>query len=114
MKIQTLLALGTITMAFAAINVPAADVLLSPRAAANVIQHASGIAHDATAKADTTIALSPRAAASEINSAPTVANDFNMALNCRKVMTASPRAINACEANPAMPCCTPTVAVANP
>jgi hypothetical protein len=54
------------------------------------------------------IALSPRAAA---NQTPTVAggaNDVNPAMNCRHDMAASPKAIQACESNPVMPCCKST------
>jgi len=58
------------------------------------------------------VALSPRAAANRIQTVPTVANDTNPALACRKMMTASPKAIAACEANSAMPGCS-TVAAAS-
>lgn len=114
MKIQILLALGAITLAVTTVNLTAADALLSPRAAGNVIQHVAGVNNGINGQADATVALSPRAAASQINNAPIVPNDVNLALMCRQVMTASPRAINACQANPAMPCCTPAVAITNP
>lgn len=114
MKIQILLAVGTITLAFTTANAGAVDALLSPRAAGNVIQHVPITANDVMVNAGTTMALSPRAIANQINTVPTVPNDANLALMCRQVMTASPRAINICEANPAMPCCAPTVAVVNP
>jgi hypothetical protein len=100
-----LAALATIT-----INASANDVALSPRAAANQVKTVPGIA--AVPSAPTTgVALSPRAAANQIQTVPTVANDVNPALACRKMMTASPKAIQACESNPAMPGCN-TVAVA--
>jgi len=57
------------------------------------------------------LVLSPHAAANQIQTVPTVANDVNPALACRKMMTASPKAIQACESNPAMPGCN-TVAIA--
>jgi hypothetical protein len=55
------------------------------------------------------IALSPRADANQIQTVATVVNDVNPTLQCRN-MTASPKAIVACQANSAMPGCKTTVA----
>lgn len=105
-----LLSIGVATLTAITINAGAYDIALSPRAAANQIKTVPGTTVAQAAPA-TGIALSPRAAASQIQTVPTVANDVNPALACRKMMTASPKAIQACEANPAMPGCN-TVAVA--
>lgn len=114
MKTRILLALGAVALTAATFNLTAADTLLSPRAAGNVIHHATGANDANTLKPDTTAALSPRAASGRIGTVASVPNDFNPALMCRKVMAASPKAITACEANPAMPCCTAAIASANP
>ena len=99
-----LLTVAVATLATIAINASANDVALSPRAAANQIKTVPGIA--AVPSAPTTgVAQSPRGTANQIQTVPNVANDVNPALACRKMMTASPKAIQACESNPAMPGC---------
>jgi len=50
------------------------------------------------------VALSPRAAANHTPTISGVVNDVNPTLACRN-MTACPKAIAACQANPAMPGC---------
>jgi hypothetical protein len=99
-----LLSIGVATLTAITINAGAYDIALSPRAAANQVKTVPGTTVVQAAPA-TGIALSPRAAANRIQTVPTVANDVNPAMNCRHNMTASPKAIQACEANPAMPCC---------
>jgi len=105
-----LLTLGAVALTAITFNAIANDVALSPRAAANQIKTVPGATTVQAAPA-TGIAQSPRAAANQIQTVPTVVNDVNPALACRKMMTASPKAIAACEANPAMPGCN-TVATA--
>jgi hypothetical protein len=102
-----LLSIGVATLTAITISAIAGDIALSPRAAANQIKTGPGIAVAQAAPA-TGSALSPRAAA---NQTPTVAggaNDVNPAMNCRHDMAASPKAIQACESNPVMPCCKST------
>jgi hypothetical protein len=110
MKTQNLLLItGAAILAAITINVNASDTLLSPRAAANQIKTVPGTTAVQAAPA-TGFALSPRAAANQITKAATVANDVNPTMNCRN-MTASPKAIQACAANPtaAMPCCAKSI-----
>jgi hypothetical protein len=105
-----LLSIGVATLTAITINAGAYDIALSPRAAANQIKvvPAATVAQAAPA---TGIALSPRAAANQTAKVATVANDVNPTLQCRN-MTASPKAIAACQASSAMPGCKATVAVA--
>ena len=111
MKIKMLLTLGAVALTAITFNASAYDLALSPRAAANQIKHVSGINNDANLiKANTAVALSPRAAANQINTVTGTNNDPNVATACRNMMTgSSPKAIQACEANPAMPGCNSTV-----
>jgi len=112
MKIKMLLTLGAVALTAITFNANAYDIALSPRAAANQIKHVSGVNNDANlVKANTAAALSPRAAANQLSIISGTNNDPNVATACRNVMTgSSPKAIAACEANPAMPGCN-TVAV---
>jgi hypothetical protein len=88
-----------------AINANANDIVLSPRAAANQIQHVLGTGNDATT-ASTAAALSPRAAANQIQTVSGTSNDPAFTTACRTRMTGSnPKAIQACEANSTMPGC---------
>ena len=102
-----LLSIGVATLTAITINAGAYGIALSPRAAANQIKAVPGttVAQAAPAPA---IALSPRAAANKTPTVAGVANDVNPAMNCRHNMTASPKAIQACESNPVMPCCKAT------
>lgn len=105
MKTRSLLIpIGVAVLTMSTISAIANDTALSPRAAVNPIKIVPGTTLVQTAPA-TGIALSPRAAASQIQTGPTVANDVNPALACRKMMTGSPKAVEACESNPVMPCC---------
>ena len=106
-----LLTIGVATLTAITLNAGAYDIARSPRAQANQIKTVSGTTV-AQAAQTTGIALSPRAAANQSTTVATVVNDVNPALACRKMMTASPKAIQACESNPAMPGCKVTVAVA--
>jgi len=110
--------LATFTFNASAFDYVNADgIALSPRAKDNQIKVVLGYtaAQPAQPAPATGIALSPRAAANRTVKVATVANDVNPALQCRNMMTASPKAIQACEANPAMPGCrTTTTASATP
>jgi hypothetical protein len=105
MKNQTLLTtIGVAVLATFTFSASAYDIALSPRAAANQITTVPGTTVAQAAPA-TGIALSPRAAANQTPAVASVANDVNPAMNCRHNMTASPKAIQACESNPVMSCC---------
>ena len=99
-----LLSIGVAALAAITINAGAYDIALSPRVAANQIKTVPGTTV-AQAAPVTGIALSPRAAANQTPTVAGAANDVNPAMNCRHNMTASPKAIQACESNPVMPCC---------
>jgi len=87
--------IGAVALAAITFNVNAGTPLLSPRAAGNQIQAASGVT--AAQPAPVMQSVSPRALG---NRTTTVANDVNPVMECHK-MTASPKAIQACAANPA-------------
>jgi hypothetical protein len=98
--------LATFTLNVRAFDYVNADgIALSPRAKDNQIKVVLGYTavQPAQPAAATGIALSQRAAANQIKVVPTVANDVNPALACRNMMTASPKAIEACSENAAMP-----------
>jgi hypothetical protein len=102
---KILLTLGAVALTAFTFNATANDIALSPRAAANQIKTVSGTDNDVTT-AVTSAALSPRAAASQASIVSGVNNDRNVATACRNMMTgSSPKAIQACEANAAMPGC---------
>jgi len=110
MKTQNLLVtIGAAVLAAITINVNAGDALLSPRAAGNQTQIAPNIT--AAQPAFTTQAVSPRALGNQNTSVASVPNDVNPAMECHK-MIASPKAIQACAANPAgmSGCCKATKA----
>ena len=101
--------IGAAALAAITINVNAGTALLSPRAAGNQIQAASGVT--ATQPAPVAQAVSPRTLGNQTAAVASVANDANPVMECHK-MTASPKAIQACAANPAgmSGCCKAAVA----
>jgi hypothetical protein len=107
-----LLSIGAATLTAITINAGAYDLALSPRAAANQIKTAPAATTVAQAAPATGIALSPRAAANQSATITGVVKDVNPALACRNAMTGSPKAVQACSDNPAMPGCKAAVAVA--
>jgi hypothetical protein len=99
MKTRILLTtIGASALAAITFNVKAGTILLSPRAAGNQIQAAS----DVTAAQPVPVAqsVSPRAPGNQALTVTSVANGVNPVMECHK-MTASPKAIQACAANPA-------------
>jgi hypothetical protein len=109
MKTRNLLiTLGAATFAAITINATASDALLSPRAAGSQIQHVSGTASDVNTVAVNTATVSPRAAGNQIKTVAGQSNEVNPATACAMNMAgSSPKAIQACAANPSapMPCC---------
>jgi hypothetical protein len=89
---------GAAALAAITLNVNASDVLLSPRAAGNQIKVAPGITEAQPAPASQSV--SPRALGNQTTTVASVANDVNPVMECHK-MVASPKAIQACAANPA-------------
>jgi hypothetical protein len=101
--------IGVAVLATFTLSASAYDLALSPRAKDNQIKVVLGYtaAQPAQPAPATGVALSPRAAANQTPTVASVANDVNPTLQCRN-MTASPKAIAACQANPAMPGCRAT------
>ena len=105
--------IGAAALAAVTINVSASDALLSPRAQGNQIKHVSGIANDPNLVSTTGIVvISPRELGNQTKTVASVANDVNPAVACAKNMKGSPKAIQACAANPAgmSGCCKATAA----
>jgi hypothetical protein len=99
MKTRILLTtLGAAALAAITLNVNAGETLLAPRAAGNQIKAVPGITTAQPASAAQSV--SPRALGSQTLTVASVANDVNPAMECTK-MIASPKAIQACAANPA-------------
>ena len=90
--------IGAAALAAITFNVHAGTTLLSPRAAGNQIQAASGVTATQPTPADQSV--SPRVLGNQTLTVASVANDVNPVMECHK-MTASPKAIQACAANPA-------------
>jgi hypothetical protein len=105
MKTRILLTtIGAAALAAITLNVNAGTTLLSPRAQGDQSKVASDIA--AAQPANTVQTTSPRALGNQTKTGAGVANDVNPATQCSRHMTASPKAIQACAANPSnMPCC---------
>jgi hypothetical protein len=103
-----ILTCGVAAFAAFAINASASDSLFSPRAAGNQTRQVSGTTGDANTVAVNTAAISPRAASNQIKTVAGQSNEVNPAIACAMNMTgSSPKAIQACAANPSapMPCC---------
>lgn len=110
MKIRILLTtIGATALAAITFNVNAGTTLLSPRDAGNQIKVASGVT--AAQPAPVAQSVSPRAFGNQTTTVASVANDVNPIVECQK-MIASPKAIQACAANPAgmSGCCKTTMA----
>lgn len=109
MKTRNLiLTCGVAAFAAITINANASDSLLSPRAAGNQTRQVSGTASDVNTVAVNTATVSPRAAGNQIKTVAGQSNEVNPAVACAKSMAgSSPKAIQACAANPSapMPCC---------
>jgi len=100
MKTRILLTtIGAAALAAITLNVNAGTAtLLSPRDAGNQIKVAPGVT--AVQPAPVVQSVSPRALDNQPLTVASVANDANPVMECHK-MTASPKAIQACAANPA-------------
>ena len=96
MKTRILLTtIGAAALTAITFNVNAGTTLLSPRDAGNQVKIAPGVTAAQPALVAQTV--SPRALG---NQTASVANDVNPVMECHK-MTTSPKAIQACAANPA-------------
>jgi len=114
MKTRILLTtLGVAALAAITINVNAGNALLSPRATGSQIKVGPAAADHNLVAENRSAAVSPRALSDQTTTVASVANDVNRTAACRN-MTSSPKAIQACAANPmaAMPCCAKSVTVA--
>jgi hypothetical protein len=99
MKTQILLTtIGAAALAVITLNVNAGTTFASPRAAGNHTQVAPGIT--AGRPANTVQTAAPRALGNQAKTVASVPNDVNPVMECHK-MIASPKAIQACAANPA-------------
>lgn len=110
MKTRILLAtIGAAALAAITTNVNARDALLTPRAAGSQTRTGPGIT--AAQPANTAQTASPRVLGNQITTVAGVANNVNPVMQCPK-MIASPKAIQACAANPTgmSGCCTGAVA----
>jgi hypothetical protein len=107
-----LVTLGMAAFAAIAINATASDALLSPRAAGNQIQQASGTVNDVKLVNSTGTTVSPRAAGNQIVTVAGQSNEVNPAVACAKNMNGTPKAVAECTSHMTMPACK-TVTVAS-
>jgi hypothetical protein len=99
MKTRILLTtIGAAALTAITFNVNAGTTLLSPRDAGNQVKIAPGVTAAQPALVAQTV--SPRALGNQTATVASVANDVNPVMECHK-MTTSPKAIQACAANPA-------------
>src|SRR5438874_729366 len=93
--------------ALAAVNVMAADALLSPRAKDNQTKIVAGTNNDPNLAVVNGSAASPRLLDNHIKTVAGTSSDFNPSLECTRQMTGSPKEIGACADHPgaAMSCC---------
>jgi hypothetical protein len=112
MKMRILLTtIGAAALAAITFNVNASNASLTPRAAGNQIKVAPGVT--VTQPATAIQSVSARALGNQALTVASVANDVNPVMECHK-MIASPKAIQACAANPAgMSGCCKTAAAGN-
>ena len=105
MKTRILLAtIGAAVLAAITSNVSASDALLTPRAAGNQIKVAPGVT--AAQPAFTAQVVSPRALGNQTKTAADADSGTAPATICVKMMTGSPKTIQACADHPAtMPGC---------
>jgi hypothetical protein len=106
-----LITLGAVTVAAITLNLNASAALLSPRAAGSEIIRTAGTNNDVNLVAlglTSTEYASPRLAGNKVVTAASTSSAVNPSTLCSQNMTASPKAIQACAANPLapMPCCT--------
>ena len=108
MKTRNLLiTLGAAAFAAITINASASDASLSPRAAGNQTQQASGTANEVKLVNPTGTAVSPRAAGNQIVTVAGQSNEVNPAIACAKNMSGTPKAVAECVSHTTMPACNP-------
>jgi hypothetical protein len=105
-----LITLGVTTLAVITLNINASGALLSPRATSNEIIHVAGTNGDPNLIAlglTSAEYATPREAGNKSVVIVGTNKEVNPATLCSRNMTASPKAIQACAANPSgpMPCC---------
>lgn len=114
MKTKVLL-LGAVCAAFTFSSL-AGEVFLSPRAQDNqikIVRNPTVTPAPAGAVIIVTAPglLSPRAVDNQLKTVSGTANEKNPYLECRKSMIGSPKAVQACADNPAMPACNKKLAM---
>jgi hypothetical protein len=101
-----MLLLGTIITTLASASF-ASDALLSPRAQGNQIKVAASVQTPAVTviHVGSTATMAPRLQAAQIRVVKGIVNDRNPALECRRTMLGSPKAVIACSQSITMPGC---------
>jgi len=100
------LLLGAVVAAFT-VSTHAAEPLLTPRAAGNQISNVTETPTTTITYVDSNNAvLTPRAAGNQAKVVKGANIDANMALDCKKNMGGSPKAVAECSAHTTMPGCT--------
>lgn len=107
---NSLITLSVVAVAAITLNLNASAALLSPRAAGNEIVHTVGTNNGVNLVGlglTSTEYAAPRLAGNRVVTAAGTSSAVNPSTLCSTSMTASPKAIQACAANPSvpMPCC---------
>lgn len=111
MKTTKILLLGALVTAFA-YGSYAGDVFLSPRAKDNQIKSVASSTETVAVATTSATLISPRAKDNQLKAVSGINNEANPYLACQKMMTGSPKAVQTCADNPAMPLCNKPVTVA--
>ena len=106
MKTRNLIITLSVTV-LAAVNVMAADALLSPRAADQQIKTAAAPNNDPNLAAIHLSPSSPRATDNQIKTVAGKDDAVTPSLKCARYMNGTPKAISGCADHPgaSMPCC---------
>lgn len=93
--------------AVATVNLMAADVALSPRAADHQTKTIAGTNNDPNLAAGRSISISPRSLDRQVRTVAGTDTTVSPSLMCVRTMTGSPKDISACADHPGapMPCC---------
>ena len=107
---NSLVALGAVALAAVTLNLNASAALLSPRATGNEVIHTSGQNNDVNMVAlglTPTEYASPRLAGNKVAKVDSASTAVNPSMRCSANMTAPPKVVQSCAANPSgpMPCC---------
>lgn len=111
MKTRILLSIiGAAALAAITLNANASDTRLTPRATGNQSKHVSAVSNNPNPVNPTGLVIvAPRAAGNQAVTVTGISTEVTPAMACARIMTGSPKTIQACVEHPAtMPGCNST------